>query len=326
VTTTNPNLRVLLLVGAIALVGAALATFTLQRRAPATSSSPAPVAAKAARPSAAATPKPVATRPAVKPAQPRAVVPRVQPVAAAADPDVRAALAAGLPTPGANAFAGRDVVVVTLYDPSSSLDGTSVAEARAGARLARAGFVGVDTRREGATAKLVAKLGVLRTPQTIVYAQPGLAVVTRFDGFADRQTVAQAAVNAAPAAVPADAALAAWARGADRLCDRAAAGYASVAPANARELQAVEPRLRRIGRSFLTGLAALPAPAARGGDVQRLVELERRNVAVREQLVQTAARGDVTVGAMTKAVHRRTSADADALALALGATHCAGAL
>jgi hypothetical protein len=40
-------------------------------------------------------------------------------------------------------------------------------------------------------------LGVLPDPAVLVYRRPG-DLVARFDGFADRDTVAQAATNVAP--------------------------------------------------------------------------------------------------------------------------------
>ena len=41
------------------------------------------------------------------------------------------------------------------------------------------------------------QLGVLPDPAVLVYRRPG-KLVARFDGFADRDTVAQAVINAVP--------------------------------------------------------------------------------------------------------------------------------
>ena len=94
------------------------------------------------------------------------------------------------------ALAADRVVVVALYDPRAKIDGTAMREARAGAEKAGSSFVPVDVRDNGNVDSLNAKYGVLQDPAVLVLRPPG-SLVVRIDGFADRETVAQAALNAA---------------------------------------------------------------------------------------------------------------------------------
>jgi hypothetical protein len=94
------------------------------------------------------------------------------------------------------ALAADRVVVVALYDPRAKIDGTAMREARAGAEKAGSSFVRVDVRDNGDVDSLNAKYGVLQDPAVLVLRPPG-SLVVRIDGFADRETVAQAALNAA---------------------------------------------------------------------------------------------------------------------------------
>ena len=68
-------------------------------------------------------------------------------------------------------------------------------EARAGAAAAGVGFVALDVLNEVQSRPLTRQLGVLEDPAVLVFRRPGELVV-RFSGFADMQTVFQAARNA----------------------------------------------------------------------------------------------------------------------------------
>jgi hypothetical protein len=111
-------------------------------------------------------------------------------------PVVTAALAAGLPAPVARALGQHKTVVVALYNPYSEVDGISFAEARAGAGLAGAGFVPLNVLSKAQVGKLTEQLGLLPDPGVLVYVRPA-ALVVKISGFADKETVAQAAQNAA---------------------------------------------------------------------------------------------------------------------------------
>ena len=141
-----------------------------------------------------------ATAPAKKQASPQ-VKPKTRPHAPAAPrvtdrAIVIAALAAGLPKPIATALGRQKTVVVELYNPYSEVDGIAFAEARAGAKMAGVGFVPLNVLSEAQVGKLTQMLGLLPDPGLLVYIRPG-TLVARISGFADKETVAQAAQNAA---------------------------------------------------------------------------------------------------------------------------------
>jgi hypothetical protein len=131
-----------------------------------------------------------ATRPKAKPAVTPVPKEALRPSA------VAAALAAGLPNAIATALGRHQTVVVSLYNPYSEVDGIAFAEARAGAKIAGVGFVPLNVLSEAQVGKLTQMLGLLPDPGLLVYIRPGTLVV-RISGFADKETVAQAAQNAA---------------------------------------------------------------------------------------------------------------------------------
>jgi hypothetical protein len=107
-----------------------------------------------------------------------------------------AALAAGLPGPVAAALGQHDVVVVSLFNPYSKVDAIAFAEARAGAQLAGAGFVSLNVLSQAQVEKLTEQLGLLPDPGVLFYVRPA-TLGAKISGFADKETVAQAAQNAA---------------------------------------------------------------------------------------------------------------------------------
>ncbi len=101
----------------------------------------------------------------------------------------------GLPGALSAALARNPVVVVSLYAPDVELDEMAMQEAKAGAAAAGAGFVALNVLNESQSRPLAKELGVLEDPAVLVFRRPGELVV-RFSGFADKQTVLQAARNA----------------------------------------------------------------------------------------------------------------------------------
>jgi hypothetical protein len=145
---------------------------------------PAPKAKAKAKAAAPAKPKPAATTPPKAKAAPKAGA-KAKPVP---NPE-------RLPLVVARALARHPVVVVSLYSPEAKVDRISLAEARAGARRAKVGFVALNVLDRRASEALTRKLGVLSAPAFFLYRRPG-ELVMRVDGFADRDLVAQAASNA----------------------------------------------------------------------------------------------------------------------------------
>jgi hypothetical protein len=141
----------------------------------------------------------VKAKPVVKVAPKAAVKPKV--VAKKAKPVP--AVINGMPSALALALRSHPVVVVSLYTPGSSVDSQSTDEARNGAAAAHVGFVAFSVADERVVSPLSALLTgaatpadrVLDGPAVLVFQRPGTLFV-RFNGFADRDTVAQAAANA----------------------------------------------------------------------------------------------------------------------------------
>jgi hypothetical protein len=101
----------------------------------------------------------------------------------------------GLPRVLSAALSDHRVVVVGLYDPQAAVDEIALAEARAGAAAAGVGFVALNVFAERQSRPLLEQLGTLENPSVLVYRRPN-TLFARIGGFADRETVAQAAANA----------------------------------------------------------------------------------------------------------------------------------
>jgi hypothetical protein len=116
----------------------------------------------------------------------------------------QSAVIGGMPASLALALRSHDVVVVSLYTPGASVDAMATDEAKHGAALAGAGFVAFNVADEKIVSPLTSLLTgaptpadrVLDGPATLVFVRPN-SFFLRLNGFADRDTVAQAAANAA---------------------------------------------------------------------------------------------------------------------------------
>jgi hypothetical protein len=105
---------------------------------------------------------------------------------------------ADLPPPLQWQLSQHKVVVVSIYNPNANVDAIAVAEAHQGAADAGAGFLLVsvlDNKVAGILTGLLPGGGLLPAPGILVYRAPG-NIALRIDGFADRVSVAQAAQNA----------------------------------------------------------------------------------------------------------------------------------
>ena len=193
----RPSTRTLAPVLVFAVLGGIFATFMLARL-----PSPSETQHEVIRPKL-ANPAPVKkkTKAPVKAVKP-AAKPKAKAKAKAAPAPVRVPVArprpveeTGLPRVLKAALAQNRVVVVGLYDPDSAVDRISLDEARAGARAAGVGFIAVNVFAEAQSRPLVKLLGALENPGVLVYRRPD-RLFARFSGFADGDTVAQAAANA----------------------------------------------------------------------------------------------------------------------------------
>lgn len=177
----------------LAVLGGIVATFMVARPpSSAVDDTPSLVRPKLAKPAPVKKPAPAKTKVPVTKAKP-APVPLAKPKPA--QPAAPAVDANGLPRVLSTALAGNRVVVVGLHDPDSALDQMALAEARAGARAAGAGFVAINVLAEAQSRPLLELLGALENPGILVYRRPDV-LFARMSGFADSETVAQAAANA----------------------------------------------------------------------------------------------------------------------------------
>ena len=194
--TVNPRLRLIVLLGLLAAAALGAGALLMSRTAATSEAAEAPL--PLLRPAKAT---PVRSAPAaVRPKPAKAVAKRAPVVKATPTPRTKpkpAVASNGLPLSLAAALKRHQVVVVSLLVPGASVDELARAEARAGAGDAGAGFVAMNVldRKQGGL--LAAKLGVLEAPAVLVYGRPD-ALFVQLEGFADRETVAQAAANAKP--------------------------------------------------------------------------------------------------------------------------------
>ena len=188
-SSVSPQIRALALFGVAAVLGLVVVVVGLSRK-PATSGTSAQPVQHVGRVHRAHRTKPAPARP----ARPHRHVHARRPLAAV----VQAAVAQGLPLPLAKQFHRHEAVVVELYSSDAPVDKLALAEAKTGAKAAKAGFlpVNVIARKDAVARALAAKLGVLHAPVLLVFKRPGVVAV-RINGFSDDKTVAQAAVNAA---------------------------------------------------------------------------------------------------------------------------------
>jgi len=182
----SPPVRLFALVAALAAVGGMLFVFTAGRGSAAEADlALPPVAAAAAKPAnAPAVDKTAAPRAAAHAkAAPKSVVPKLPPT--------------GFPVAVDRALARHKVVVVSLVVPGSPIDELAAGEAKAGAKLGGAGYLALNVLNERVAQALLAKLDGPKEPSVLVFKHTG-EVALALEGFVDRETVAQAAANAAP--------------------------------------------------------------------------------------------------------------------------------
>lgn len=129
-------------------------------------------------------------------AKPAAKAPKAKAKPAEA-PVYRSVASNGLPMQIMVALRSHNVVVVSLWGTDGKIDEMSRDEAEAGATAVGAGFVSFNVIERGREAEaLTLKLGViLRAPAVLLFTRGGQLANT-LEGFRDRETVAQAAMNA----------------------------------------------------------------------------------------------------------------------------------
>jgi hypothetical protein len=101
----------------------------------------------------------------------------------------------GFPVAVDKALREHSVVVVSLVMPGARVDELAAAEAAAGAKLGGAGFLALNVLNERVARALLTKLATATEPSLLILKRSG-EVALELNGFVDRETVAQAALNA----------------------------------------------------------------------------------------------------------------------------------
>ena len=116
----------------------------------------------------------------------------------------RPAVVRGVPTPLADALKHHSVVVVALVSPGSAVDRLTLAEAKAGAAEAHAGFATISVSRNAQVQALSTLVGASADPQNRLLDAPAVLVFqkprtlyVRLNGYVDADTIGQAVANAA---------------------------------------------------------------------------------------------------------------------------------
>ena len=162
----------------------------------------APARAKkvAAQAKAATAGKKAVATPAVAKPTVKAVRPAAKPAKAAksaAAPLTPGIASNGLPMQIMVALRSHNVVVVSLWGSGGTIDAMSRDEAAAGAASVGAGFVSLNVLDRGRDAEaLTLKLGTMLRAPTVLLFTSGGKLANTLEGFRDRETVGQSALNA----------------------------------------------------------------------------------------------------------------------------------
>jgi thiol:disulfide interchange protein len=196
VTQISAPVRIVALVGVLLALAVGAWTFLAGQKAGGSSSaSVAPVAEHPVAAAKAVASKLSAHNDATAAGKPDTVAPAKQkPVThPAVQPSVAAPGAA--PTTIAAVLRKHRVAVVLVYDPQTKIDRFSLGEAQLGAERAHAGFLRVSVMKQQQVLPFAKTFGVLQVPTVLFFARPG-KLVQKLDGYADQDSVAQAALNA----------------------------------------------------------------------------------------------------------------------------------
>jgi hypothetical protein len=236
----------------------------------------------------------------------------------------------GMPGSLAVALRANPVVVVALYAPKSSVDAVAREEARQGAGMAGAGFVALNVSDNKVAAPLTALLTgastaadrVLDDPAVLVFQQPKTLFV-RFNGFTDRDTVAQAAVNAGAVRLTTVGSTVAWAGQANTICNKLKTDLLRLPlpTAGSSALDWVD-KVDGVLQNAVQSLRALKPPNGHEAQVRKMVALYAEAVSGSQALIAAVRAGKSPDLAAFQQKLSALGARADAIAVDLGATAC----
>lgn len=236
----------------------------------------------------------------------------------------------GMPGTLAVALRRNPVVIVSLYAPKSSVDAVAREEARQGAALAGAGFIALDVSDNKVAAPLTSLLTgaataadrVLDDPAVLIFQQPKTLFV-RFNGYTDRDTVAQAAVNAGAVKLTTVGSTVAWAGQANAICNKLKTDLLKLPlPTSGGSALDWVDSLNGVLENTVKSLRALTPPKGHEGQVRQMVALYAEAVSASEALVSSVRAGRSPDLAAFQQRITTLGDRADAIAVDLGATAC----
>jgi hypothetical protein len=238
----------------------------------------------------------------------------------------------GMPAALALALRESPVVVVALYAPSSPVDSATRDEARQGAGMAGAGFVALNIADDKVAAPLTSLLTgagtaadrVLDDPAVLVFQRPKTLFV-RLNGFADRDTVAQAAANAGAVRLTTVGSSAAWASQANAICNRLATDLLRLPlPSSGSTALDWVDKVDGVLENTIQSLRALKPPTGREAEVRHMLALYQQAVSESRTVIAEARAGKSPDLAAFEQQVSTLGARANRIAVDLGATACAG--
>ena len=318
----NPRIRLVLLVAMPAVLALAGGFLVLGRAQPSSSAAATPLikplhpvkhrARKRARPTVAPKPKRAVAKARKAPRKAPAVID-------------------GMPADVARALAAYDVAVVALVQPGGRVDEIAVKEARAGAKLAGAGFAEVNVLKNAPAGALTTMLAsasspadrVLDAPAVLIFQRPKTLFV-RLNGYVDAETIAQAASNAAPTPTATAKPVAPdWATLANAACERIRSRIAGAAmPQSPAEFLNWVDGVRIAVKSGLDEIRVLKPPKGTQSRVAQMLQAYDGMLTALDATMTAAKKGDRAAyrkfAKQTKELGKR----GDSLAAGLGATSC----
>lgn len=229
-------------------------------------------------------------------------------------------------------LARHHVVVVSLYAPKAAVDELARDEAEAGARLAGAGFMKVNIFSNAQTRPLLTLLGggasqadrLLDGPAVLIFQRPKNLFV-RLGGYADKDTVAQAAINASPVPVsaPAVAPGSDWASAANSVCnDMVNRLRTLLLPATPAGYLDFASEMLDILRDTVAKLRALKTPKGQQAQIQRMLVLYDAALVKARATLDAVRHRDRTRYVKLAQETQELGDKGDAVAVQLGATAC----
>jgi hypothetical protein len=236
----------------------------------------------------------------------------------------------GMPGTLALALRKNPVVVVALYSPQSSVDGVAREEAQQGAGMSGAAFIALNIADNKVAAPLTSLLSgaataadrVLDDPAVLVFKQPKTLFV-RFNGYTDRDTVAQAAANAGALKVTAVGSSALWASQANSICNKLKTDLLSLPlPTSGGSALDWIDKVDGALENTVKSLRALTPPKGRETDVRQMLASYAAAVSESQSLIAQVRAGKSPDLAAFQDKISALGSRADAIAVDLGATAC----